>query len=138
MQRSKNLALMFLLGALLVGGALGFSADRLFSRDPVCAVSTNHESWRDQFAKELGLTSEQRVAVDRILDKRHQDFAAIQGTIRPRIDSLQATVHPQMDSVRDHARADISKLLDPSQQAVFQRLIRESHSNQRHRENRKR
>jgi hypothetical protein len=28
MQRSKQQALMFLLGAVLVGGAVGFSADR--------------------------------------------------------------------------------------------------------------
>ena len=27
MQRSKHLAMMFLLGAVLVGGALGFTAD---------------------------------------------------------------------------------------------------------------
>ena len=33
MQRSKNLAMMFLLGAVLVGGALGFTADRVWTRD---------------------------------------------------------------------------------------------------------
>ena len=33
MQRSKQQALMFLLGAVLVGGVLGFSADRLFDHD---------------------------------------------------------------------------------------------------------
>jgi hypothetical protein len=31
MQRSRSLALMFLLGALLVGGALGFTADRMLA-----------------------------------------------------------------------------------------------------------
>jgi hypothetical protein len=33
MQRSRSLALMFLLGALLVGGALGFTADRVLTGD---------------------------------------------------------------------------------------------------------
>ena len=34
MQRSKQQALMFLLGAVLVGGVLGFSADRVMSKKP--------------------------------------------------------------------------------------------------------
>ena len=45
MQRSKQQALMFLLGAVLVGGALGFSADRYLGHEKiVVAVRTAHAS----------------------------------------------------------------------------------------------
>ena len=36
MQNSKQLAVMFLLGAFVVGGALGFTADRVWGRDAAC------------------------------------------------------------------------------------------------------
>src|SRR6185437_306111 len=118
MQRSKSLAMMFLLGTLVVGGALGFSADRLFTREPLCRTSADSSgSWRDRFAAELQLTSAQRVALDSILDKRHRDINAIYATVRPRT-----------DSVKQRARADFMKLLDQNQQQRFQQLIHESHS----------
>ncbi|HET7565519.1 MAG TPA: hypothetical protein VFJ96_11025 [Gemmatimonadaceae bacterium] len=121
MQRSKSLAMMFLLGTLVVGGALGFSAGRMFIHDPRCAPPNDSTigSWRDRFAADLRLTPAQRVAVDSILDRRHHDFAAIQATVRPR-----------MDSVRQKARSDIGKLLTPDQQQRFQQLIREANAHQ--------
>ncbi|HEX6964455.1 MAG TPA: hypothetical protein VF166_01575 [Gemmatimonadaceae bacterium] len=121
MQRSKSLAMMFLLGTLVVGGALGFSAGRLFIHEPRCAAPNDSTigSWRDRFYADLRLTPAQRVAVDSILDKRHRDFTAIQATVRPR-----------MDSVRQKARSDIGKLLDPDQQQRFQQLIREATAHQ--------
>ena len=39
MESSKQHALMFLLGAVLVGGALGFTADRVIARDHVGVVT---------------------------------------------------------------------------------------------------
>ena len=35
MQQSKNLAIAFLLGAVVVGGALRFTADRVMLRDRI-------------------------------------------------------------------------------------------------------
>ncbi len=47
MQRSKQQALMFLLGAVLVGGALGFSADRYLGHEKfVVAVRTARQVLR--------------------------------------------------------------------------------------------
>jgi hypothetical protein len=137
MQRSKGLAMMFLLGTLVVGGALGFSADRLFSGAALCAPSSDRGSWRDRFAQDLHLTAAQRVSLDSILDKRHRDRVAIEATVRPQIDSLQRSVRPQMDSVRDRARADIAKMLDADQQTVFQQMIQRANEHARE-ENKKR
>jgi hypothetical protein len=136
MQRSKSLALMLLFGTLVLGGALGFSADRLFSGTALCAPSNDRGSWKDRFAEELQLTPAQRVALDSILDKRHRDRVAIEGTIRPTIDSLQASIRPQMDSVRNRARADIAKMLDTNQRVVFQQMIQRNDQAREDRKNR--
>ena len=137
MQRSKSLAMMFLLGTLVVGGALGFSADRLFTRPGVCATSNDRSAWRDQFAKELELTPTQRVALDSILDKSHRDRAAVQATIRPIIDSLQASIRPRTDSVRNRARTDIAKMLNPDQLQRFQRIVKEADAHRAREETKK-
>ncbi len=56
MQRSKQQALMFLLGAVLVGGVLGFSADR------VIADKQKHWGPRRRMYRDLKLSDAQRVS----------------------------------------------------------------------------
>jgi hypothetical protein len=112
--RSRQTALGFLLGAALVGGVLGFSADRIVSRDRFCR-------WGDQvgmrrlFGDELNLTPAQRVAVDSILDEKHRDVATV---VKP--------VKPQLDSIGDRAMDHISLLLTPAQRATFEEMRRTS------------
>jgi hypothetical protein len=112
MQRSKSLALSFLLGALLVGGALGFTADRVLGRDAYCRQRGDRGAMRKRLADDLALTSSQRLAVDSILDRRHHEMTAIMAPLRPRL-----------DSARDRARSDIRKLLDAGQRERFQKLL---------------
>jgi Spy/CpxP family protein refolding chaperone len=97
MQRSKQQALMFLLGALLVGAILGFSADRVF-RDG--APTRGRQAMYD----DLALTVEQRAAMDSLLDERHCQIAR-----------TLATVEPKLDSIRASARVQIDRLLTPEQ-----------------------
>jgi hypothetical protein len=112
--RSRQTALAFLLGAALVGGVLGFSADRIVSRDRFCR-------WGDQvgmrrlFGDELNLDPAQRVAVDSILDEKHRDIAVVVQPVKPRIDSIG-------DRAMDH----ISALLTPTQRATFEEMRRTS------------
>ncbi|MEP6690713.1 MAG: hypothetical protein ABJD07_06115 [Gemmatimonadaceae bacterium] len=101
MHRSKGLALSFLLGALLVGGALGFTADRLVG--PHRSARTRVEM-RERVARELELTPAQRVAVDSILEKRHRDFEA-----------TMAPLQPRLDSIRHKTQQDIRQLLNDGQ-----------------------
>jgi hypothetical protein len=114
MQRSKVLALIALLGALVVGGAFGFTADRVLGRDP-CKNPSDRGAMRRFLAEELSLTPTQRVAVDSILDKRHRDMSVVIAPVKPRL-----------DSIRDAARAEVNKLLDEKQRRRFQKLIEES------------
>lgn len=112
MQRSKTLALTFLFGTLVAGGAVGFTVDRLLVRDACSADPTGRNALRDFLAERLQLTEPQRAAVDSILDDRHR-----------RMVQVIAPVRPQLDTIRGAARAEIMKRLDPAQRARFQALI---------------
>lgn len=114
MQRSKSLAMMFLLGAALVGGVLGFTADRMLVRDQLCPKIGGQQAMRDRIAAELGLDATQRARFDSILIARNA-----------RIDSLQLPIRPQMDSLIQAARAEIRTMLTPGQQARYDDLKRE-------------
>ena len=110
MQRSKNLAMMFLLGAVLVGGALGFTADRVWMRDAACK---DPSASRALLYDRLDLNAAQRAAWDSILDDRHRQF-----------DSLFKPIKPQMDSIRSRSRAQMRALLTtPEQRARFEAII---------------
>ena len=110
MQRSKNLAMMFLLGAVLVSGALGFTADRLWMRDAAC---NDPRASRALLYDRLELNAAQRAEWDSILDDRHRQF-----------DSLFKPIKPQMDSIRSRSRAQMRALLTtPEQRARFEAII---------------
>ena len=111
MQRSRSLALMFLLGALLVGGALGFTADRVLTSDR-CAKSGDNRRSFAWLTEELHLTAEQSAAVDSIVERRHREMRAVISTVRP-----------QMVAVRDTAREQIRRVLNDTQRARFDELL---------------
>ena len=114
MRKSKSMAVGFLLGTLLCGGALGFSLDRVLTR-PACDANTDREAVRAYMASKLQLTPLQRAQVDSLLDIRHRELSKI-----------VAPVRPQLDSVREAARVQIKRLLDPAQQKRFQDWVDES------------
>ena len=116
MQRSKHLAMMFLLGAVLVGGALGFTADRVWLKDP---SYNDPRASRALLSERLDLNAAQRAALDSILDERHRQF-----------DSLLKPIRPQMDSIRMRSRAQIRALLTtPEQRERFEEILREPKPN---------
>jgi len=92
MQRSKQQALMFLLGALLVGGVLGFSAERVLGNDP------RESSWyyREGMYDDLQLSAEQRMTIDSVLDERNCQIRAVMNRVKPETDSIRAAGQAQM------------------------------------------
>ena len=113
MQRSKTLALLFLVIALAVGYALGFAADRASVRDRL-APRWDPRAMRAELHAELGLSEAQRVVVDSILDRRNE-----------RIRALLAPVQPQIDAVKDSARVQIRLRLTPEQQEKYDEIVRQ-------------
>ena len=93
MERTKQQALMFLLGAVLVGGVLGFSAGRVLEHGEKQERSW---SWRDDMYTDLGLSSEQRAQIDSVLDQRNCQMRALMDQVKPQADSIKAEGQAQM------------------------------------------
>jgi len=110
MQRSKQQALMFLLGAVLVGGVLGFSADRVLSYD-------KSKGWapRTRMYDDLRLSEAQRSRMDSLLDDRNCQIGAVMKPVRPHLDSVKHAAHQQM-----------LQILTPEQRAQLELRVRES------------
>jgi hypothetical protein len=100
MQRSKQQALMFLLGAVLVGGALGFSADRYLGHEKFAASYGP----RAKFYDAIGLSEQQRNTIDSLAFS--QD-CAIRALLRPE--------KPQLDSIRATFKAQVRRVFTPDQ-----------------------
>ena len=112
MQNSKQQALMFLLGAVLVGGALGFTADRMMIRDKLCTAEA--QDMRAVLSERLALTPVQERVVDSILDDKHK-----------RYEIIMAPLQESLDSVKLRARAQIRLVLAGDQMQKFDQLVRE-------------
>jgi hypothetical protein len=110
MAGSKRIALAFLVGALAVGWVVGYASAHLL--DVRSAHADTRISYRDRLGKELGLTPEQRIELDSVLDKRHRDMTAAWEPVRP-----------TLDSIREHARGEIRNMLNDTQRAAFEQFL---------------
>jgi Spy/CpxP family protein refolding chaperone len=108
MRQSKNIAIAFLFGAVLVGGALGFTADRVLARDRRGLRAL------DMLDKRLNLDDAQRAKFDSILDERRHQFSLVYESVKPR-----------MDSIRRNARQQMRQVLNPDQRAEFEAFLAE-------------
>ena len=111
MQRSKYLAIAFLLVAFIAGGSVVFAAERV-GVERLFGKRDGENKMLDQFTAELALTPAQRAAVDSILDDRHN-----------RMEALFATIRPQMVAIRDSARNQIALRLTPEQRVKYEAYL---------------
>ena len=114
MKDSKNLALMFLLGAFLTGGVLGFTANGYMKRDQVCTSGNGSTNLLATLSERLRISSDQQHTVDSILDDRSRQYRALTEPIRP-----------QVDAIKENAREQIRRVLTEEQKREFQALIEE-------------
>jgi Spy/CpxP family protein refolding chaperone len=117
MERSKGYALMFLLGAFLTGGALGFTADR------VIRVGHGREmrgprGYRQRMAEELKLTTQQQASVDSLIEQKHRQIVALYKPVKPQLDSIAVVARV----VSDSTHAQIKRLLNPDQQTKLDKM----------------
>ncbi len=110
MQRSKQHAIMFLLGALLTGGVTGFAVARTVA--PPAAKACEPVSFRQQVARSLELDTAQARQLDAILDQRN---AHLREAVQP--------VQPQLDSIKGRARDQIRQMLRPEQRTLFETFL---------------
>ena len=118
MQRSKSLAMVFLLGVFLAGGAAGFAANQVAGPRAKCG---GKDSYRERFAAELGLNASQRQVVDSLMEVQRTRVRALYGPVRPQLDSIGRV----RDSIFEDTQRQLKALLTPEQQATFDRMHRE-------------
>ena len=94
MERPKQQALAFLLGAVLVGGVVGFSADRMFRQ-----ADLTLEARRQRMYDDLGLAQGQRVALDSVFDASNCQLDQLYSPLQPSYDSIKATRRFQMNAI---------------------------------------
>jgi Spy/CpxP family protein refolding chaperone len=122
MERSKGYALMFLLGAFLTGGALGFTADRVIGadreKDHRGGRGGGASGYRQRMAAELNLTPAQQASIDTLLDQKHRQIVALYRPVQPQLDSLALAARV----ISDSTHAQIKRLLAPAQQVKLDQL----------------
>jgi Spy/CpxP family protein refolding chaperone len=58
----------------------------------------NHE-FRDRFAHDLGLTDDQQVRIDSLMDRQMREMRAIRSQVQPRVDSIIGRTRRELDAV---------------------------------------
>ena len=117
MERSKGYALMFLLGAFLAGGALGFTADRVIDGGNRRDMRGQRAS-REKMAEELKLTPQQQASIDSLMEQKRSQIVALYKPVKPQLDSIAVAARV----VSDSTHAQIKRLLNPDQQAKLDRM----------------
>lgn len=117
MHSSKGYAVMFLLGAFVAGGALGFTADRVMDakhgRDMHGPRTT-----RQRMAEELKLSPQQQTSVDSLIEQKHRQIMTLYKPIKSQLDSIAV----QARVVSDSTHAQIKRLLNPDQQVKLDKM----------------
>jgi hypothetical protein len=121
MQRPKQQALAFLLGAVLVGGVVGFVSGRVTTQRDESTIASRRKAMYD----DLGLETKQRSAMDSLLDDSNCQ-----------LDALFKPLQPALDSIKLARRAQINLILTPDQRARLE--IRRKDDDARHDAERKR
>ena len=114
MRRTNGLALAFFIALFAAGAAVGVVADRYLQREKVQRQWGDQRAMRSRLADDLGMSAEQRAAMDSLLDDRNRQY-----------DSLMAPVRPTLDSLGAATRQRLRQLLTAEQQATYDQIQRE-------------
>lgn len=125
MQRSKSLAMVFLLGVFLAGGAAGFAANQVAGPEKRC--SGNKASYRERFATELGLSGSQRRVVDSLMETQRTRVRALYHPPSAEMDSIGRI----RDSILQDTQRELKLILTPEQQVKFDRMHDEARRKRR-------
>lgn len=115
MDRPKQQAIAFLLGAVLVGGVVGFSADRILRRDEMSIAQKRKAMYDD-----LDMSAAQRSAMDSLFDARNCQYDAIFRPVQPALDSLRSATRDKMNQIltaEQRAKLDTRRKDDDSHRA---------------------
>jgi Spy/CpxP family protein refolding chaperone len=104
------MAVLVLLLVAFAGGLAGVALDRLvllphmfrgpgFGHGHGSGGPLRDREFRARIAKELGLSPEQQIRIDSIMERRGRELRAVQGQVQPTLDSIITRTRRQVDSV---------------------------------------
>jgi Spy/CpxP family protein refolding chaperone len=104
------MAVVVLLLVAFAGGLAGVALDRMvLLRHMFRGPGFGHEhgpggpprdrEFRARIAKELGLSPEQQIRIDSIMERRGRELRAVRGQVQPTLDSIITRTRRQVDSV---------------------------------------
>jgi Spy/CpxP family protein refolding chaperone len=105
---SPWIAALVILLAGLSGGIAGVAVDRLLLLPHLFHGGPGERHGRggppggdfsERFARELGLTSDQKARVDSIMDREMRGVREVRAAVQPRLDSIIARTRREMDAV---------------------------------------
>ena len=108
--RGRMIAGLGLLLTAFAGGLAGVAVDRLVLLPHMFGgrdfgphgrhgpPPPNHE-FRDRFAHDLGLTDDQQIRIDSIMDRQMREVRAIRRQVQPRVDSIISGARRELDAV---------------------------------------
>ena len=106
--RGPWLAALVLFLVAFAGGLAGVAMDRLillprmfrpgFEHGPGRHIARDR-GFRDRFAREVGLSPEQRTRVDSIMDRQGRELRAVRARVQPQLDSIITRTRRELDSV---------------------------------------
>jgi Spy/CpxP family protein refolding chaperone len=106
--RGPLLAGLVLLLVAFAGGLAGVAVDRLvllprmFHRPPFehgHGRPPRDREFRDRFAREIGLSSDQQQRIDSIMDRQGRELRTVRGKVQPQLDSIISRTRREIDHV---------------------------------------
>lgn len=103
------LAVLVLLLVAFAGGLAGVAMDRLILLPHMFRGPGWHagrpggpprdRAFRERFAREVGLSPEQQIRIDSIMDHQGRELRAVRSRVQPQVDSIITRTRRQLDSV---------------------------------------
>ncbi len=122
LQRSQSLALVFLVGAFLIGTGVGVAAHKAYISRPRCVFVGEIPTLGESMSKDYNLSAAQIARLDTLGEDQSRLY-----------DSLYKPYEPLLDSIRDRAKARSDSLqeavrqtLTPDQRTRYDRELAES------------
>ena len=152
MPKSRLSAVLSLLLVFLSGGVLGAFTYRLYSLSPVQSgkdpgappKKMSPEEFRKRYVSDLTaavkLDSQQITALNRILDRTHEEFDKLNDKIKPEHDAVNEKWRPDREAIHHHQIESINGLLRPDQRPLYEAFraerdrLRKLHDQQRNKQ----
>ena len=108
MSRSKAIAVLFYLGAVLIGAVGGVALDRSVVRDWLDKSSRDPSTQRQTFATKLGLTKVQELSADSIFGAARRADSVLMAPALAQMMPLRPVRDSIMKAARDRFRAQLN------------------------------